>query len=37
MSPVKELLRHKEVKTNAIYTHVLNRCRLGVRSPADLV
>ena len=32
---VQELLRPSDVSTTMICTHVLNRGRLGVRSPAD--
>ena len=32
---VQELLGHRDVATTMIYTYVLNRGGLGVRSPAD--
>jgi integron integrase len=34
---VQELLGHRDVRTTMLYTHVLNRGRLAVRSPADVL
>ena len=34
---IQELLGHKDVSTTMIYTPVLNRGLLGVRSPADIL
>ena len=33
---IQELLGHQDVRTTMLYTHVLNRGGLGVRSPLDL-
>ena len=32
---VQELLGHRDVRTTMVYTHVLQRGGLGVRSPVD--
>jgi integron integrase len=34
---IQELLGHRSVKTTMIYTHVLNRGAMGIRSPLDAV
>jgi integron integrase len=34
---VQELLGHRNVNTTMIYTHVLNRGGMGVKSPADML
>ena len=32
---IQELMGHEDLNTTMIYTHVLNRGPMGVRSPAD--
>jgi len=34
---VQELIRHKDVSTTMIYTHVLKKPGLGVKSPLDRI
>ncbi len=34
---IQELLGTSDIKTTMIYTHVLNREMVGVKSPADLL
>ena len=34
---VQELLGYKDVKTTMIYTHVISKGGMGIRSPADII
>ena len=34
---VQELMRHKDVETTMIYTHVMSNSLAAVRSPADVL
>jgi len=34
---VQELLGHQSVETTMVYTHVMNRKKLGAKSPVDLL
>ena len=37
MRTVQEPFSHKDINTTLIYTHILNKGEMGVKSPVDLL